>query len=124
MKNIVILGSTGSIGTQTLDIVRALPEKLHVSALAAGGSRPELLAEQVLEFLPEMVVVYEPEQMEAVKALLKGKAPEGLQYRCGRIDRSSCAARGGACCDFTGRHDRNSANGSSDSGRKSYCAGQ
>lgn len=83
MKNIVILGSTGSIGTQTLDIVRALPEKLHVSALAAGGSRPELLAEQVLEFLPEMVVVYEPEQMEAVKALLKGKAPEGLQYRCG-----------------------------------------
>ncbi|MCI8633011.1 MAG: 1-deoxy-D-xylulose-5-phosphate reductoisomerase [Lachnospiraceae bacterium] len=83
MKNIVILGSTGSIGTQTLDIVRAVPEKLHVSALAAGGSRPELLAEQVLEFQPQMVVVYEPDGLKALKTLLKGKAPEALQYRCG-----------------------------------------
>ena len=36
MKNIAVLGSTGSIGTQTLDVVRANPERLCVKALAAG----------------------------------------------------------------------------------------
>ena len=38
MKNIVLLGSTGSIGTQTLDVVRSYKEDLHVVALAAGNS--------------------------------------------------------------------------------------
>lgn len=38
MKNIVLLGSTGSIGTQTLDVVRSYKEDLHVVALAAGSS--------------------------------------------------------------------------------------
>lgn len=82
MKNIVVLGSTGSIGTQTLEVVRHMPQALHVSVLAAGGARPELLAAQVLEFQPEMVVVYEPAQLAAVKELLKGKVSDQLQYRC------------------------------------------
>lgn len=82
MKNIVVLGSTGSIGTQTLEVVRHMPQALHVSVLAAGGARPELLAAQVLEFQPEMVVVYEPAQLAAVKELLKDKVSDQLQYRC------------------------------------------
>lgn len=77
MKNIVVLGSTGSIGTQTLDVVRHMPEELHISVLAAGGGRPELLAEQVKEFMPEMVVVYDEKRLETVKGLVKEIAAEG-----------------------------------------------
>lgn len=56
MKNIAILGSTGSIGTQTLDIVRANKD-LNVVAIAAG-SNVKKLEEQVREFRPEIVCVY------------------------------------------------------------------
>ena len=49
--NIVILGSTGSIGTQTLDIAREYPEKFQVVGLAARRNW-ELLASQAREFLP------------------------------------------------------------------------
>ena len=48
MKRIVVLGSTGSVGTQTLDIVRAFPERLQVIGLAAR--RQEILAAQAHEF--------------------------------------------------------------------------
>lgn len=56
MKNISILGSTGSIGTQTLDIVRA-NDDLNVVAIAAG-SNIKKLEEQIREFHPEIVCVY------------------------------------------------------------------
>jgi 1-deoxy-D-xylulose-5-phosphate reductoisomerase len=56
-RNVVLLGSTGSIGTQALDIVRANPEQFRVVALAAGGERPGLLAAQALEFGVEAVAV-------------------------------------------------------------------
>lgn len=56
MKNIAILGSTGSIGTQTLDIVRA-NDDLNVVAIAAG-SNIKKLEEQIREFHPEVVCVY------------------------------------------------------------------
>ncbi len=57
MKNIAVLGSTGSIGTQTLDIVREHKE-LRVTALAAG-SNIDLLEKQIREFCPNLVCVYE-----------------------------------------------------------------
>ena len=66
MRKIVLLGSTGSIGTQTLDVVRKNPETAQVLALAAGGNRLELLEAQIREFLPQRVCVY---QEEAAKAL-------------------------------------------------------
>ena len=53
MKNIVVLGSTGSIGTQTLDVVRALPDDFKVVGLAAGRN-VDLLAKQAEEFTPRM----------------------------------------------------------------------
>ncbi len=53
-KNIVLLGSTGSIGQQTLDVVRAFPDKFRVVALAAGWNM-ETLLEQVREFHPRYV---------------------------------------------------------------------
>ncbi len=57
MKKIAILGSTGSIGTQTLDIVRNYSEELQVVALAAG-SNVELLEKQVREFRPKVVAMW------------------------------------------------------------------
>ena len=56
MKNIAVLGSTGSIGTQTLDVVRANPELFHISVLAANAS-DVLLEKQVREFSPEIAVL-------------------------------------------------------------------
>lgn len=58
VKVITVLGSTGSIGTQTLDVVRASGEKLLVHALAAN-SNVELMEKQIREFRPEMAVLME-----------------------------------------------------------------
>ena len=52
MKKVAILGSTGSIGTQTLDVVRENPDRFKVTALTCG-SNTELLARQIEEFKPE-----------------------------------------------------------------------
>ncbi|HEX5917496.1 MAG TPA: 1-deoxy-D-xylulose-5-phosphate reductoisomerase [Nocardioides sp.] len=52
MRDIVILGSTGSIGTQALDLVRAHPDRFRVVGLTAGGSNRELFDAQVAEFAP------------------------------------------------------------------------
>ena len=60
MRHIVILGSTGSIGTQTLDVVRRQPGCAKVEALAAGGGRVDLLEEQAREFQPQLIAVYDP----------------------------------------------------------------
>ncbi|WP_085871208.1 MULTISPECIES: 1-deoxy-D-xylulose-5-phosphate reductoisomerase [unclassified Nocardioides] len=51
-RDIAVLGSTGSIGTQALDLVRANPDRFRVVALTAGGSNPELFERQVAEFGP------------------------------------------------------------------------
>ncbi|HQR25701.1 MAG TPA: 1-deoxy-D-xylulose-5-phosphate reductoisomerase [Nocardioides sp.] len=51
-RDVVILGSTGSIGTQALDLVRANPDRFRVVGLTAGGSHPELFDRQVAEFGP------------------------------------------------------------------------
>ena len=69
MKNIVILGSTGSIGTQTLDIV-SKNNDLKVSALAAYGNI-ELLEKQIREFMPKLACVYSEEKALELKANIK-----------------------------------------------------
>lgn len=56
-RDVVILGATGSIGTQALDVIRRNPDRFRVRGLAAGGSRVDLLAEQALEFEVEVVAV-------------------------------------------------------------------
>jgi 1-deoxy-D-xylulose-5-phosphate reductoisomerase len=56
-RGVVVLGSTGSIGTQALDVMRRNPERFRVAGLAAGGSRVELLARQALELHPDVVAV-------------------------------------------------------------------
>ncbi len=66
MKNLVILGSTGSIGTQTLDIVREHKNEYKVTALAAG-SNVRLIEEQIREFKPETAVLYVEDAAKELK---------------------------------------------------------
>jgi 1-deoxy-D-xylulose-5-phosphate reductoisomerase len=56
-RDLVLLGSTGSVGTQALDVVRRNRDRFRVVALAGAGSRVELLAEQALEFGVDVVAV-------------------------------------------------------------------
>ena len=69
-REVVILGSTGSIGTQALDIIRRNPGLFRVVALAAGGGNPELLAEQAAEFGVAAVAVASPAAAAQVQAAL------------------------------------------------------
>ena len=55
-KNIAILGSTGSIGRQALDVIRANPDKFEVFALTANNNL-DLLIEQACEFQPDVVAI-------------------------------------------------------------------
>ncbi|MDP9374852.1 MAG: 1-deoxy-D-xylulose-5-phosphate reductoisomerase [Chloroflexota bacterium] len=79
MKRIVLLGSTGSIGRQTLEVVAAEPERLRIVALAAGGN-VALLNEQIRRFQPATVAVRNETDRAAVELpserVLHG--PEGL----------------------------------------------
>ena len=68
MKKISILGSTGSIGTQTLDVVRSNAD-IEVVALAAGRNI-RALAEQVREFRPKLVCVAEEKDINELKLLI------------------------------------------------------
>ena len=83
VRSVVVLGSTGSIGTQALDVIRRNPDRFRVVGLAAGGRDPRALAAQVAEFRPEVVAVGRPEAAAAVRdaighvPLLTG--PEGLE---------------------------------------------
>ena len=57
MRDVVILGSTGSIGTQALEVIAARPGEFRVVGLAAGGGQVELLARQALDVAPQVVAV-------------------------------------------------------------------
>ena len=69
MKRIAILGATGSIGTQTLDVIREHRDKYEAYALTAG-SNSDLLIQQAREFQPEVVVIADESQYEKVNAAL------------------------------------------------------
>jgi 1-deoxy-D-xylulose-5-phosphate reductoisomerase len=56
-RDVVLLGSTGSVGTQAVEVVRAAPERFRVVGIGAGGGRVELLAQQALELGAEVVAV-------------------------------------------------------------------
>ncbi|MCY7367659.1 MAG: 1-deoxy-D-xylulose-5-phosphate reductoisomerase [Chamaesiphon sp.] len=69
MKAITLLGSTGSIGTQTLDIVEHHPDKFRIVGLAAG-SNVEMLAKQVRQFRPEIVAIGNEAKLPELKDAL------------------------------------------------------
>ena len=65
MRDVVILGSTGSIGTQALDLVRRNPDRFRVVGLTAGGGNQELFEQQVAEFRPACSGLGERASVEA-----------------------------------------------------------
>ena len=71
VKNIAVLGSTGSIGTQSLSIIREDPG-LCASVLTAGTNK-ELLKEQIYEFRPEMVCLYDEDKARELRDELHGE---------------------------------------------------
>ena len=78
-KTIAILGSTGSIGRQALEVVAAYPERFAVQVLAAGN-QADLLIEQALAFRPQQVVIGNEAKYEQVKAALQ---PQGISVATG-----------------------------------------
>jgi 1-deoxy-D-xylulose-5-phosphate reductoisomerase len=66
MRTVSLMGSTGSVGTQALDVIRREPERFRVHALAAQRSVEELLA-QVAEFGPALVVIGDPARYDEVR---------------------------------------------------------
>lgn len=86
MKKIAILGSTGSIGTQTLDVVRNNKD-LEVVALAAG-SNIDLLEKQILEFRPQVVSVWDEKKAKDLKERVKHL---DMKVLCGMDGLIACA---------------------------------
>ncbi|AUO09206.1 1-deoxy-D-xylulose 5-phosphate reductoisomerase [Paenibacillus jamilae] len=78
MKRITVLGSTGSIGTQTLDVVSMHPDQFTVEALA-GGSNVKLLAEQAHLYQPKKVSVGTQQLADEIRPLL----PSGIELHWG-----------------------------------------
>src|SRR5665647_2451255 len=76
MKNIVILGCTGSIGRQTLDVIRSLPDRFKVTGLAAGKNW-RLLADQIKEFQPQAAVLSGQSELSLLRREIgPAKTPE------------------------------------------------
>lgn len=78
-KRILILGSTGSIGTQALEVIADNPDKFTVVGIAAGGSDPELILRQArsLQLAPHQVAVARADAADAVSAALGGTVRSG-----------------------------------------------
>lgn len=75
-STVVVLGSTGSIGTQGLDIIARHPERFTVTGLAAGGARVDLLAQQAARFHVPQVAVFDETKVPALReALAQAGAP-------------------------------------------------
>ncbi len=85
MKKISLIGSTGSIGTQTLEVVAAHPDKFEVKALAARQSL-DLLVEQAQKFRPEMVAILDESLLPQLEQRLAGTGIETLGGMAGVIE--------------------------------------
>ncbi len=73
MRKIVLLGSTGSIGTQTLEVIRDRRDQFEITALTASGSNISLLADQIAEFRPRQVGLARAEAGGALEAELTAR---------------------------------------------------
>lgn len=77
MKAITLLGSTGSIGTQTLDIVAQYPDQFRVVGMAAGR-KVELLATQIRQFRPEIAAICEADKLPELKEAIADVDPQPI----------------------------------------------
>jgi 1-deoxy-D-xylulose-5-phosphate reductoisomerase len=73
-REVVLLGSTGSIGTQAIDVVKAAGDRLRIVGLAAGGGNPQLLAAQAIDLGVEVVAVARSSALEDLQLALYAEA--------------------------------------------------
>ncbi len=92
MTTVALAGSTGSIGTQTIEVVRAEPERYQVVALGASGRQPDLLVEQARELRPAVVAVSDTAAVDD----LKGRLPD-CELRSGPDALASLGAEADVC---------------------------
>ncbi len=76
-RDVVVLGSTGSIGTQALDVIARNPERFRPVALAAGGGNVALLAEQAARFAVSRVGIADPAKADELTSALTSLIPAG-----------------------------------------------
>ncbi len=76
LRSVVLLGSTGSIGTQAIDVIEAHPDRFRVEALSAGGSDLRLLARQAVRLRVDRVAVADPAARDDLVAALADAARE------------------------------------------------
>jgi 1-deoxy-D-xylulose-5-phosphate reductoisomerase len=81
VKAITLLGSTGSIGTQTLDIVAQYPDQFRIVGMATGRN-VELFAQQVRQFKPEIIAIQDESKLAELKAAIADLSPQP-QILCG-----------------------------------------
>ncbi len=84
VRSVVLLGSTGSIGTQAVDVVRRHPDRFRVTGLAAGGADPATLARQAVELDVDVVAVADPAAAEPLRTALR--ALDGARRAPARIE--------------------------------------
>lgn len=89
-KEIAILGSTGSLGTQTLDVVRMHPELLHVCALACK-SNIGLMEAQIREFRPKMAAVFDEAAARDLRARIRDLDVRVVSGIDGLVELSACS---------------------------------
>src|SRR5215470_16732250 len=82
-RDVVLLGSTGSVGTQAADVIRRNPGRFRVTGLAAGGGNPDLLAAQAIEFGVAVVAVAQESAADGVREALKAQADRAGRPRTG-----------------------------------------
>lgn len=82
-NTVVVLGSTGSIGTQGLDVISRHPERFTVSGLAAGGAHIELLAQQAAQFHVPLVAVFDRQAAKPLREALDQVGAHGTQIQAG-----------------------------------------
>jgi 1-deoxy-D-xylulose-5-phosphate reductoisomerase len=90
MKTIALLGSTGSIGMSTLDLVRQFPERFSVHGMVAGVNLQRLAA-QIVEFAPRVVSVKHEKDVPRLRQLLNGRRVEILSGESGASQIASAA---------------------------------
>ena len=93
MTFLTLLGSTGSIGTSTLDVVRRWPGRFGIFALVAGRNT-ELLAKQIAEFRPQVAVVADETALEDLRGRLGSYVPELAFGAQARIDAARAVEAG------------------------------
>ena len=84
-STVVILGSTGSIGTQGLDVISRHLDRFNVVVLAAGGSHVELLAQQAVQFHVSKVAIFNTNAVHALQDALNQAGASHVEIMAGQL---------------------------------------